>query len=125
VEKVATKPIKTDTDKGMERVNARLNNFNEKDPIPFGYGEGELPYDWPGQLEFFRLVEDVPREEWLNKGTGQLQPPVRALRGHTLKVVCASYGVNFYIRIGFGPDRTLKIFAEDSEGREKIGEWQK
>lgn len=120
-----TKGIQANSDKGMDRVQKRLNNFNEKDPIPFNKAEGEQPFDVPAIVEFFRLVEDVPREEWLHKGEGNYQPPQRALKGHTVKVTCSTYGVSFYIRIGGFGDRTLKVFAEDSDGMTKIGEWIK
>lgn len=82
-----------------------------------------LPFDMPAYLTAYRLVEEGEELEMLHKGDGRTAPSLRSIKGWTFEVNCFTYGVTVYVRLD--RDGSLKVFAKDGDGTEKIGEWQK
>lgn len=77
-----------------------------------------LPVDFPGYLRAMRILDANPVVTGPNgcaKAYNQL--------GSVLELDMYSFGVKVYIR--HGRDGTLKVIAEDSEGRELLAEWSK
>lgn len=76
------------------------------------------PMDFQGYLRFQRVLAKEP-----NTNTGAaLAYPQRAA---TLEVDCFAHGVKVFVRIGTGQDRTLKVFAEDSDGMTKLVQYER
>lgn len=74
-----------------------------------------LPNDIPIHLTCFRLMEEVEKQ--------QGRKPLMGLAGWTVVLDAMTFGVKLYVRVG--RDGTLKVFAEDETGREKLVEWNK
>lgn len=75
----------------------------------------QLPADIPIHLRCFRLMEDI-------QGASDAKP-VKGLSGWTAMLDCFTFDVKLYVRVG--RDGTLRVIAEDSEGRCKLMEWTK
>lgn len=108
----------------VQRYNPTTKQ-NEEDRVNLGSGHLTFPFDLPTYMTVDRLMEvqaDGTIEQG-NKGGGRTAPLQRALKGWTLTVDAYTFGVKVYIRIG--RDGTLKVFAEDGDGIERIGEWEK
>jgi hypothetical protein len=75
------------------------------------------PFDFPVYVQAFRLMQD----------TKDHAPPLKdsqAMLGWTLVVDAFTYGVKVYVRIGL-VDGTLKVFVEDSEGRDLAASYER
>jgi hypothetical protein len=71
------------------------------------------PLDFPGYVRFQRIVKAKPDGTEAAKS----YEPV----GVTMEVDCFTFGVKVFIRIGL--DGTLKVFAQDADGTEKLTEY--
>jgi len=94
-----------------EKVEVDLQRF----ATPTASGKDDslgilLPADIPVRLRCFRLLEDI-------------ETNVKGLSGWTTVLDCINFGVKIYVRVG--RDGTLRLFAEDEHGREKVREWRK
>jgi hypothetical protein len=73
-----------------------------------------LPMDMPAYLRAYRLLSEID-----SKSGGE----IKALEGWLAEFDAFTLGVKVFVRIDRGG--TLKVFAEDSEGIAKLGEWSR
>jgi hypothetical protein len=70
----------------------------------------QLPSDVPIHLRAFRLLSEFEGER-----------PVMGLVGWTAQLDCFTFDVKIYIRVG--RDGTLRVIAEDLNGRQLLMKW--
>jgi len=95
----------------VEKYNTPNSQQRYRDPNTLGIN---LPNDIPVHMRAFRLMGEIKDSD-----TGRT---VGALEGWTVQLDAFTFGVTVYLRIG--RDGTLRVFAEDEDGREKLTEWQ-
>jgi hypothetical protein len=98
----------------LSELARRYSEYEYADPNQKGVF---LPFDLPVYATAYRLVQ--PTEDH--------DPPMRdsqAMLGWTVVLDAFTHGVKVYVRIGL-QDGTLKVFVEDSEGRDLVAGYEK
>lgn len=89
---------------------------SRSDPNVFSLGHGYecLPVDLPVFIRVTRLLRKVA-------GLGGKAKESEGLAGHTLEITVLN-GPTVYVRIGFNPDSTVKVFVkpQDAESPELV-----
>lgn len=103
---------------------ADLKHLNQEHMLQ-QYNDGSVgvntPFDMPVFVKAFRLTDEEP--DMLHSGNGEMRHSIRTLKGWTLELDAFTFDVKLYVRIG--RDGTLRVFAEDDAGMEKVAEWSK
>lgn len=97
-----------------------LRNYVSNKDGTLTYNRGEVnredacyfqaPYTAPAYMRWLRILDKTDDN-------------VTRLLGHTMELDVYGFGVKVYVRIG--QDGTLKVFVEDSEGREVLASYVK
>lgn len=89
----------------------------DKSSIAHGYRQ--LPYDLPAYVSVTRLMGDFPLPNVPKEDTST----VRGLKGHVLEIEMFTFGVKILVRSTM--DGVLRLYAQDGEGIELLGGWEK